>query len=495
MTNATCDILGIAVPSLEGVKGHPQANTYALLIVALLERGEAMTLAAVAQRFEETGIAPGSDALRALSRCRPARPPVYRDGDRYTLDPHDADLDLMAFRLGLRPAKAPRLAVVRPEPEPLPGLDVPLGVAELEEAFRGVYLGSNWSAQRLAIAVLEAHGGRMAGAEVVATLDRLATSHTLRSKAADHWHPGSPVTAANGIWTRDPQHTAVYAARQAIRARIAKKRREQASRPDPSVIAANAKAAERRRAAHAAELAALHRVLLRTFPAKDPEVAALIDVNAHELTFYTKGELDRLRQRLVDCDLIGAVDVRAVLAALGVDHKERRLDELGPPQKSRTLNKAGRKLKITVDLLVRGSCGISQPFGEAKKLRAYLAAGETTKLRRRLEADAKSLLALYQYGRLHGALRLHWGFIDERIPAPWHHWDEPTLRTLIHQAHEQACAIEVVIGSAPGWSDPWSRVRRCVVEQSDRYSYTMFDLERGEAIDEWDVQLARLARR
>jgi hypothetical protein len=45
-------------------------------------------------------------------------------------------------------------------------------------------------------------------------------------------------------------------------------------------------------------------------------------------------------------------------------------------------------------------------------------------LHRRLEADAKALLALYQYGRLHGAVRLRWGFLDEMIPAPWVHRDE-----------------------------------------------------------------------
>ena len=75
----------------------------------------------------------------------------------------------------------------------------------------------------------------------------------------------------------------------------------------------------------------------------------------------------------------------------------------------------------------------------------------------------------------------------------WHHYDEPTLHTLIHQAHEQGRAIEAVIGSAPGWSDPWSRARRCGVERLSEYSYTLFDEERGVGIDEQDVQLARLA--
>ena len=52
-------------------------------------------------------------------------------------------------------------------------------------------------------------------------------------------------------------------------------------------------------------------------------------------------------------------------------------------------------------------------------LRDYLRDGANTKLRRRLEADAKSLFALYQYGRLHGGVRLRWSFLDEMLPGPW----------------------------------------------------------------------------
>ena len=69
-----------------------------------------------------------------------------------------------------------------------------------------------------------------------------------------------------------------------------------------------------------------------------------------------------------------------------------RLAELGPSQKTKTLNRRGRTLKITTSLLVRGSCRISRPFGDEKVLHTYLRDGTSTKLRRRLEADAKSLL-------------------------------------------------------------------------------------------------------
>jgi hypothetical protein len=79
--NDWCRSLDIEVPSLASVKDHTEANTYSLLIVALLEEGRPLSLAEVADRFEDAGIAPAPRALRSLKRCRPARAPVYRDGD------------------------------------------------------------------------------------------------------------------------------------------------------------------------------------------------------------------------------------------------------------------------------------------------------------------------------------------------------------------------------------------------------------------------------
>ncbi len=73
--NDWCLALGIAPPKLEAVAGHREANTFALLLVALLERGAPMTLVEVAARFEAAGIAERSSALLSLSRCKPGRPP------------------------------------------------------------------------------------------------------------------------------------------------------------------------------------------------------------------------------------------------------------------------------------------------------------------------------------------------------------------------------------------------------------------------------------
>ncbi len=491
MTNPYCEALGIRVPSLGTVRDHPEANTYSLLIVALLERGRPMTLSQVAERFAQAGVASADAAMRSLQRCRPARAPVYKDGDHYALDPHDDDLDLRAFMLGLRPAKVSIPPAGPKEPAPLPGPDVPLSVAELDEAWREASLYS-WSAQRVAICILDAHGDALAPAEVVAFVAARTQWHPLHG-AERRWGRPSPILVLDdGRWTLEPGHPWLLSARRAVRDRLALVRRWAAMRPDPAALEASQRAFEERRAEHGAELARLKRVLVHAFPLQAPQAVVLVDVGARELTTHALDELPRVRERLNGYDVIVAVEVRPLLRSLGYDPGPRRVAELGPPQKTRKLNRRGRTLRITTPMLVWGSCGIGRPFGDEERLRRYLRAGQTTKLHRRLEADAKALVALYQYGRLHGAVRLRWGFLDEMIPAPWVDRDETKLYGLKIRALELGAPLEVVVGSAPGWTEPWTRARRCrVVSDGSRWGRLLVD-ETGVVLPDRDVQFARL---
>ncbi|MGE0450302.1 MAG: hypothetical protein AB7Q29_12065 [Vicinamibacterales bacterium] len=199
------------------------------------------------------------------------------------------------------------------------------------------------------------------------------------------------------------------------------------------------------------------------------------------------------REHFVGPGIIGAVNVRMLLRTVGVDPEDRRLAELGPPQKSRQLNARGRTLAITTTLLVQGSCGIARPFGDERTISNHLRRGARHALCRRLEADAKSLYALYQYGRLHGCVRLRWGFLDEMLAAPWVHRDEFTLSDLLKDAHDRRAPLEVVVGHAPGWSAPWARAQRAFAA-TDAWGWpSLLADERGYEIPRADVQLARLA--
>lgn len=493
-SNAYCKALGIRPPSVEDALSSTDANYYGLLVVALLEHGAPMTLAQVAARFETAGVAPAPDALASLKRCKPGRAPIYRDGDSYALDPHDDEVSFWLFRLGLRPPRVAPVQAVAPPAGPLPAADQPLTIASLEEAWRdGV--PSAWSAQRVAVAVLDAHDADMSGADVIAFVSARSQWSPLRPDSAQYWRSGAITVRADGRWLLDRAHDVVRSAREAVRTRVSDMRRWKERRPDPAALEALRQRIDRERQAHAEQLAAMRRVLVHAFPAARPQAVVLLDVASRAITTFIGEEVEQAKDRLADYDIIGAVGVRPLLRTLNVDPGDRRLAELGPPQKTRQLNRRGRTLAITTTLLVQGSCGISRPFGDEQALRGYLQKGEHAKLRRRLEADARSLFALYQYGRLHGCVRLRWGFLDEMLQAPWVHRDEPTLYHLLSEAHVRGGPLEVVVGSAPGWADPWSRVQRAFVATDRWDSPSLLVDEQGYEIPRAEVQLARLADR
>jgi hypothetical protein len=101
----------------------------------------------------------------------------------------------------------------------------------------------------------------------------------------------------------------------------------------------------------------------------------LIDINQHQIETLVGPQMERVGERLKTYDVIVGLEVRSLLQALGFDPGQRRLAELGATQKSRQINRRGRTLKITTELLIRGSCGISRPFGDKAKTPAYLRDG------------------------------------------------------------------------------------------------------------------------
>ncbi len=491
--NAYCEVLGIDVPDLVQVKDHREANIYALLLIALVERGEAMTLAEVAERFEAAGIAPADQALRSLKRCKPGRPPVYRDGDYYALDPHSRELDLWVFRLGLRPQRVPHLTIVRPEPPPRRTAEQPLTVNELDQAWTEANL-HGWSAQRLALAVLDAHGRSMKPEDVIGFVSARTQWHLLRHSAGQFGRRGAAVQICDdGAWEARRDHPALFSARTAVRELIQIRSDRDARREDPVVIVARAQFVKDRAAKRAAEASRLRHLLVRGFPDSAPKVVAIADVGERSTTTFFSESFDELRERIVEYDIVGAIDVRRLLRVLDIQVDRQRLADLGPPQKTRRLNRQGRTLTITTAMLIQGSCGIARAFGDPDKLQNYLRNGQTTKLVRRLEADLKSLVAYYEYSRLHGMVRLRWGFLDEMIPAPWCDHDEPRLYHLKQEAQDKGRLLEVVVGSAPGWAAPWTRGRLCrLLPGRTRYAPCIVD-EDGFVVEDADVQRARLS--
>jgi hypothetical protein len=268
-------------------------------------------------------------------------------------------------------------------------------------------------------------------------------------------------------------------------------RRYAAERPSPEVLAASRSRHEQRRADTDAELATLRTAILVAFPEKAPVCLTIADVRQRQLTTAFAEEFRDGLDALEHYDVLAGENIRTTLRALGIDASIRRVAELGPPQKTMRISKSGRTLKITNTLLVAGSCGISRPFGDRHRMDTYLKNGDRGKLVRRLEADAKSLVALYQYGLLHHFVRLTWGFLDERIPAPWAPRTASCLNTHMATACASGKPLVVVAGHAPNWDAPWKRARPCTVRRSHHaYGYHLLD-DQGNEIDSATVQLAR----
>lgn len=170
---------------------------------------------------------------------------------------------------------------------------------------------------------------------------------------------------ADGRWAiaADPGEVLRWT-REEVRQRIAERQKRAALYSTPAENEQRQADWEKWRAAHGAELASLSRALIIAFPGRPPP-----------------GRRAPQRGRASHQDL----------------RRRPRCAHSSPA--------------TTSALLVQGSCGISALFGDPKKLSYYLTNDDLTRLRRRIEADIESLYALYEYGRLHGVVRLRWGFL------------------------------------------------------------------------------------
>lgn len=498
--NIYCQVLGIEVPSLAKVKDHREAITYSLLLVALLEAGGPLTLEQVAERFAAVGVAPYDRALKSLKRCRPGRPPVHRNGELYALDPHNDELDLWAFRLGLRPPK-----VQRPEPEPepeseaepeaLPGPEVPVTLEELEEAFTGASL-SVWSDQRLAILLMEASGE---------TLDRQRASELLSRWVSNHgkfswwrrWTNGAVLENDEGHWFwNDRQSSQVIKARKALRQRLAKVR-ERPTRQLPSPAEWEAMTAQReaRDAAERQVLESLRRCLLFAFPHRDPGALLRLDVASREMRFFMAKDFAEAKADIESYDWIGALEVFALVDTLQIEVGARHLAELGPSQKTMAVYETGRPLQLSAELMIRSCSNLSQPLGNEKRMRQFLRQGKEAHLRNQMVKAMTGLFTLYTYCKTHGAARIRRGHVDERLRVPWVHHVEETLHDLKVRAFKEGLEIEVDIGPHASLTNPWRHTARLVVEPLGRWSYGLRWIDGWHAagwVDETMILAARL---
>ncbi|WP_437515120.1 hypothetical protein [Sorangium sp. So ce1099] len=252
-----------------------------------------------------------------------------------------------------------------------------------------------------------------------------------------------------------------------------------------------------RRRAELEEIARMaRRAILRVVPsAKNPQAVAMLDVGQRLIQTFIGRELAELAGVLERFDVIAGLDIRDTLRALGFDAGRRQVVELEPLQKSRRLRRAGRTAQITPELLIAGTTRIRCPLGEPELVARYLSEGDHRRIARRIKNDAKALHALYRYGVLHGAVRLRSGLVDEMLATDWAMPGDVSVREQLKRAHEKDADVDLVVGRAPGWVDPWWPARRVRVLDIRFPEVVVIRNERGTevAVATHEIQAIRLA--
>ncbi len=493
--NRIFEALKVAPYTLDGFYPPREPSLFHWMVLVLVENGEPMPLDAIVRRL--TGLeveANTGDLGYSLRKAWHGLKPVYRDANGlFGLELDAGHVGYIVRASGI--IKEPERPAPPLTPSPtIPGSEQPISEEEMEALCEGGVCTSI-STLRATAGLLEALGRSLSIGEVNAWFGARLNYGTfpLRLHGIRAWRSDLVRLESDETLVLNPESEGVPAMRCAIHAYVHPALLRKAQRCEwatQQVARDEELATQRRRQAEVA--GTLRRAILHLAPSGlEPAVGVVLDVEARTFTTFLAGQRPDARC-FAGFDVLIGVDIRNALLALGVDPTPFRLVDLGPPQKTKTLNKAGRKLLITTELLMKGSVGLS--LGDPARLARYIQEGDDRHLAARLQADAKALHAYYNYGRLHGYVRLRWGFIDESISAGWALPGEDSLHNILGQAEKEGRCVEVVVGSAPGWEDPWSRLQVGVVSRSGQWGPYSVQVS-GRIFSGEDIQAARLGGR
>jgi hypothetical protein len=448
-------------PSVADAVLRPRVSLFQLLQIALLEQGEPMAEETIAQRLAALGVSSErTDLVTALVKAWHGLAPVRRLPDgRLGIDPNDAWLSRLPWRLGLVPFEQARTRTVAEEPPIAPPATVQISQQECDAllACNGL---AGLSDVRVVAAILEAHGSAMS-LDAINSILRSATGgrggrSELAPKRLAAWREPYVLVQPGASLRLGEDPRLLMAMREDVRKRAyVLLRQQEKTRQAEAWRASRHQAASAAVRTEAASTSPLRRLVVRAYPGEGlPRALSVLDPVKHVITTLIDASTAAMAAILADADLVVGLEPESTLAALGL---ERRTADLSRHPRTRQLNRRGRSLRISTAQLISASVGISRPLYNPAVMRRYLADGSETALRRRLESDVKALAAFYRFGRLHGFVRLRWGFLDELRRVEWPGSPGDPLHALVQAAVESNAEIEVVSGSAPGWAEPWSR--------------------------------------
>lgn len=449
----------------------PRLKLLHLMALAVYEREGPMTYQDIRDRLLLAGV---DRPISSLQKAWHGRPMLRKSRDgHFHLDLEDSDWTwvelVVSDHLGLFPRDAtsspPRLKLVpRPGAQPSANAEPPLTALEVDLALRDGLRGE-FSLRRCLIAIADSAGRPLQVDEALVILHDSGPGRVtpIDIERSVRGRAGPLTRDAEGCLVVDPAHADIEGIRRAVRERAAKAaERQQADQErHANAVEWHAREADERAGRQAWYVAANKLVLRAVFNGDRLVAAAVLDPDTRRIEEFR--DAADLRARLEQADLVLGLDPWSDLAQLDVPAEGRALIDLSPPQKTRRIDQRGRTLKLTPSLLIGATLQAANPLGDDDALRQQCTHGEHAKVRRRLEADLKALWRFYEYGRLHGFVCLRWGFLDELVGVNWNVGGLPTVREVLAQALEEERWVEIVLGAAPGWSDPWSRGRTCRV--------------------------------
>ena len=467
------------------------------MALALLEAGRPLSVEAIAERLGRLALPPRLAAAGNTGSLRRAwhnQSPLVRDpvDGRFSLDLL-AHHEVRWIAYLADPLRAPA-ARPRPEDYRQPPESEPLSQIEVNAAFghRTLY---DYSSIRRAAAVLEASGGGPLSLEEINR--RLAVQSAraagLDERAVGLWQSDLVVVGADGMLRLNAASRDLAAFRRDIRRMASARLRQQVQSEQARASIAQhevRRAEEDRRDIE--EARRVRRALVHIVAVDGvARAAAVIDAAVREQRLFVGEAMGDLAAHLNAFEFLAGVDLRPSLRSIGLDPDRWWLAELRPTQRTIRPSDQGAVV-VSLPGVVQATTGKRGVPVDANAWTPLLAAQSTARLVNRLEAEAQALFALYEYGALHGGVRIRRRPGDRLLPVAWTLRGDANLHDIASASVRHWLPVEIVVGPSVDLSDPWRNATTVTIVERDRDVYFVREGDEVRALDPSDIRAVRL---
>jgi hypothetical protein len=178
---------------------------------------------------------------------------------------------------------------------------------------------------------------------------------------------------------------------------------------------------------------------------------------------FVGDDLAGFRTSLQAFDFLAGVDLRALLRRIDLDPDDWLLAELRPVQKTFRPGEGATCVIVTLPAVVQATTGVAHVPADTAARGHAPDAKRPPDLSARVAHEARTLCQFYDYGALHGGVRVSRRPDDWLLPVAWAMRGDPDLHSVLDAAVRAFAKIDVVIGAPPEMADPWKEATRAKV--------------------------------